>query len=362
VLAAVIGCGLAATLVPSATTAQAGTGRATTIAPPVYTTTAGTLAAVTVISADDAWAVGAASAGSVLIVHWNGQAWTRFPAPVVRGYPSLNSVAGSSARNVWAVGNLGNAPGGTLILHFNGVRWSRVPSPYSSRGGAALTSVAVARSGAAWAVGIYKPGGGLILRWAGGRWRQQTLPSPDNPSLDGAEMLTGVAASSAKGAWAVGLGDPGYWTTFARWQGKDWRVAASPNVEGGVLAAIALAPHGQAWAVGRAGGAPLIMRYSGSSWRRVRIPALGKGIASLNSVTVLRDGTAWAAGSIGERALILYWNGRSWRSEPTPTFTIANAPGAVLSGVAAFSGGNAWAVGYPSSDYGFILAWNGAQW
>jgi hypothetical protein len=161
-------------------------------------------------------------------------------------------------------------------------------------------------------------------------------------------MLTGIAVSSARSAWAAGLGDPGYPTAFARWNGTDWRVAASPHVEDGVLTAIALAPHGQAWAVGWAGGAPLIMRYSGSSWRRVRVPALDKHCLGGQVDRGTGPDPALA------RPLLAVGADSDVRHRPRT--------GAVVSGVAAFSDGNAWAVGYPSSGYGFILAWNRAQW
>ena len=361
VLAAAVlsGCGtiIAGMIVPDVASAQAWRRPA---APPAYTTTAGTLSAVTATSAGNAWAVGAGSDNTALIVHWNGRAWTRTTGPALRGAAILGDVAASSASNVWAVGAIGNR---TLILHFNGSRWSRVPSP-SPSGLAGLTSVTVTGSGAAWAVGVYYPQSvpsGLILHWAGGKWRQQSLPAPGDPALDGATLLTGVSARSARRAWAVGFGDPGFSTTFAQWQGSHWRVAASPDIDGGGLSAVAMAPRGQAWAVGRAGSAPLLMRYSGSSWRRVHSPAVGKGEAVLTSVTVLRDGTAWAVGSAGERALTLRWNGRAWRSVPAPSFSVAGSSGDLLSGVAAYPGG-AWAVGYTDGGDGFILRWNGSTW
>jgi hypothetical protein len=355
----VMGCGLAAIILPWAATAQAASAGS---APPVYTTTTGGLAAVAAVSADDAWAVGWESLGGVLILHWNGRAWSQAAVPALPRGSELADVAASSARNAWAVGAVGRQ---TLILHWNGARWSRVPSPTPS-GDAGLDSVTVTRSGAAWAVGGYSPRSGgpsaLILRWTSGKWRQQPLPDPANPALDGATGLSGVAAASADRAWAVGQGDPGYWTTFARWRGTRWRVAASPNIEGGILQDVALAPRGRAWAVGYVGGAPLIMRYSGS-WRRVATPRLA-GVARLNAVAVTRDGTAWAVGHRGadEHGLILRWNGHRWESQPAPAFSVAGSSGAIVTGVAAYSDGDAWAVGVTNGGDGFILQWNGASW
>ena len=53
------------------------------------------------------------------------------------------------------------------------------------------------------------------------------------------------------------------------------------------------------------------------------------------------------------QTLILRWNGTSWKRVPSPT----PAGGAFLLGVAAVSARNAWAVGG-----GLILRWNGVTW
>ena len=71
--------------------------------------------------------------------------------------------------------------------------------PGSSNG---LAGVAVA-SCQAWAVGNYTPSGGsprtLIEHWDGTAWRQQPSPSPGAAS----NALNGVTAASASNAWAV---------------------------------------------------------------------------------------------------------------------------------------------------------------
>ncbi len=368
VLAAGAGCALAAsTVLAPAATVGAATEEPAALTPPVYTTTAGQFNAVTAISADDAWAVGQMAYGSesILIAHWNGRAWATFPGPALRRSAVLAGAAASSARNVWAVGAVSGPDGSrTLILHFNGARWSRVPSP-NPRAPAGLYSVTVTKSGAAWAVGSSFPRDGgqdaLILGWTGGKWREESLPSSSNPALT-ATSLSSVAAGSADSAWAVGQGLPGYFTTFARWQGTRWRVIASPDIESGYLQSLALAPHGRAWAVGRVGGGPLIMRYTGSSWRRVRTPGSASE-AWLNSVAVSPDGTAWAVGQApAGRGVILHWTGRRWQGVPVPEISIAGSTGAILVGVAAYSSGDAWAVGVTDGGDGFILQWNGTQW
>ena len=62
----------------------------------------------------------------------------------------------------------------------------------------------------------------------------------------------------------------------------------------------------------------------------------------LSGVAATSASNAWAVGSTGSpKALILRWNGTAWKQVPSP------APaGSRLSGVAATSASNAWAVGY----------------
>jgi hypothetical protein len=72
-----------------------------------------------------------------------------------------------------------------------------VPSP-SPGTGAALTGVAAISAKDAWAVGT-SDGKTLILRWNGKAWKR--LPSPSPGTSAG---LAGVAAFTARAAWAVG--------------------------------------------------------------------------------------------------------------------------------------------------------------
>jgi hypothetical protein len=55
--------------------------------------------------------------------------------------------------------------------------------------------------------------------------------------------------------------------------------------------------------------------------------------------------------------VILRWNGTAWKQVPSPS----PAPSAGLSGVAATSASNAWAVGNTGSTT-LILRWNGTAW
>jgi hypothetical protein len=84
----------------------------------------------------------------------------------------------------------------------------------------------------------------------------------------------------------------------------------------------------------------------------------------LFGVAATSGGDAWAVGysgtTPGTKALTLYWNGSRWKPVPSPS-----PPSAVLRSVAATSLTNAWAVGY-SGDFSdaktLILHRNGRTW
>lgn len=86
----------------------------------------------------NAWAVGeyrlAFDPYQTLILHWTGKAWGRVAAPDTPALHNiLSAVAATSSSNAWAVGYLASPRTGltlrTLILHWNGNTWTRTPSP-----------------------------------------------------------------------------------------------------------------------------------------------------------------------------------------------------------------------------------------
>ena len=145
----------------------AGPARAATdpAAGPAATTysTAGQLAGVATVSNSSAWAVGYAgrsSAPRVLMLHWNGTAWSLVTLPNAGGEGSqLFGVAALSAGDVWAVGHTQESDGAILTLgeHFNGTAWSIVPTPDPGELGPlvdnGLLAAASPGNGTVWALG-----------------------------------------------------------------------------------------------------------------------------------------------------------------------------------------------------------------
>lgn len=285
------------------------------------------LLGVSAISSHDIWAVGTYFRGGeyTLVEHWDGTDWSqvRSPSPGRNGTEanaSLVSVAAVSPTDAWAVGSyadlLHHNSVKTLIERWDGARWSQVPSPNpgtpDQQGQAfnGLSGVTALPGPIGWAVGSYNSSLAvsrtLILRWTGKVWRQ--VPSP-NGTLSSVNHLSGVSASAASNAWAVG----GYWngsgptTLVARWNGRRWARVASPN------------------------------------------PSPAPSPEALNAVLTTSPTNVWAAGywsspAVGEVTWILHWNGLKWMkiSTPNPGGSLYNNE---LNAISGSSCASIWAVG-----------------
>ena len=165
------------------------------------------LSGVAATSAKDVWAVGGVAGINAsiqtVILHWDGEAWTRTPTPSPGFLSILSSVSASSPTNALAVGyvqpqNADRPPVRTLALHWNGMTWTRVPSanPANVNVDAVLNGVAFTSKGSARAVGDVDARS-LIEQWDGTRF---TLVKGSTNGV----ALFGIAGTSAGNQWAVG--------------------------------------------------------------------------------------------------------------------------------------------------------------
>src|SRR5215472_1776563 len=247
-----------------------------------------------------------------------------------------------------------------------GVSHTRVAAVSGSLAGIAATS---ARN--AWAVGHAGSTAHprtLILRWQGRAWHKVS-----GTGLGASGSLAGIAATSARNAWAVGYAGSaadsvGYGgkALILRWTGSAWHSVRCPRPGiGSVLYAVTAVSPSSAWAVGsyvtkaEPFGLPYIARWNGRTWKQVLFQF---GFLSGVTATSVRD--AWAVGGTGgdglDFPLIAHWNGSSWKQAHAP----APASGGHFFGVAATSPANAWAVGltYGTSTKILIARWNGHAW
>ena len=145
----------------------------------------------------------------------------------------------------------------------------------------------------------------------------------------------------------------------AYWSWRRHRVLAVPLVSAlivvGVLPVLPVRSAAQASA-------------ASASSRCGTVAAVGPAVAAgslLSGVAATSSCDAWAVGSdpVGSRTepLIEHWNGRFWRQVPSPQPGAGQSAGGTLAAVAAVSLGDAWAVGW-SATAALAEHWDGSSW
>ena len=159
-------------------------------------------------------------------------------------------------------------------------------------------------------------------------------------------------------------------TLTEHFDGVRWKVVPSPNVakpnqfNGArqVLSGVAARSTGDVWAVGwtidTATGSflpdkTLILRWNGTSWVVVPSPDHANKEDMLTGVAAVSSGNAWAVGTFTDRGSgfpvdrtqILQWNGSAWSVVPTPS---GGSGDTLLNGTARVPGTTVqgWAVGF----------------
>ena len=345
-------------------------------------------------SPQDAWAVGLYVTGPgfrahTLTEHWNGRTWAHVTSPNPAGTVTgvqLNGVAATSPSNAWAVGFVDGSSGlaRTLIEHWNGRVWKVQPSPNPGSYSDFLQGVVAFSATNAWAVGDYANSAAtdytLIEHWNGRTWARVPSPNPAGHGLPA--LLTGVAAVSPSSIWAVGSytlpgSGLGIGTLTEHWNGRAWKLVASPNPAGPAnfneLNAVAATSATNALGVGMLTNAITLARraftehWNGRKWTQAAMANPGS-ISILFGVTATSPSSAWAVGAYAtgkgsDRTLTERWNGRTWRQVASPSPGGANPSD--LEAVTATSRSSAWAVGYylkGTQTLTLIEHWNGSAW
>ena len=209
------------------------------------------------------------------------------------------------------------------------------------------------------------PGGGAV-------W--QIVPSPNPGTFP---TLLGVAARSASDAWTVGYyansTNSTYFSLAEHWTGSAWAVVPTPNPFGSqnILTAVADLSPANAWAVGYSVDnssyynpvyRPLTEHWNGTGWSAVPAATDSNGGSDVLSGVAAASATdAWAVGNHfdatigGYDGLIEHWNGTGWSIVPSPTST------SNLSSVAVISASDVWAAGQAQGQPAFEH-WNGKTW
>ena len=329
----------------------------------------GTFRAVDGTSAKDVWAVGSGPAGT-LIEHWNGAKWQVVPSPSpgTGAVPEneLTGVAAISPANAWAVGFYASGPDpfdlttSALIEHWNGHAWTRVPCPCASTGNGApeLASISAVSKSDIWAVGAGAKSP-LIIHWNGKKWSIASLPGSAE------DQLSGVSATSATSALAVGV-DLAHKTTFsAHWNGKKWSVVKGPDLgKPGELNAVVATSATSAWAAG-SGPAGKFAHWNGKTWSLVAGPKVAGSGHDFAGLAAAPGGTIWAVGKFlvkpgTDRTLTARWIGKKWSTVTSPNSGCCFSQ---LTGVFAPAADNVFAAGGNLDETSpLVERWNGKTW
>jgi len=145
----------------------------------------------------------------------------------------------------------------------------------------------------------------------------------------------------------------------------------SPGKVGNQLSGVISLSASDAWAVGGASTPvgnppalqtePLIVRWNGTGWRGVHTPLVGAGV--LSGIAAVSESDIWAVGHQGSNEsgtpLIEHWNGTAWSVVPNLT-----VPSGYLLGVSVLASNDAWAVGIRLGmiSTSLIEHWDGATW
>lgn len=211
-------------------------------------------------------------------------------------------IVATGARQAWAFG--GTNPGGPsapIAARWNGSTLTPSTLPGGLTGFINYASAPAAND--IWAAGEY---GRYVLHWDGQHWRIARQWRSG--------QITGLTAISASDVWIFGTTITGS-RTLGSWHfdGTAWRQVT--GAAGSICRASAVS-HSDIWAIAANSGAPVIIRYDGPTWSRVRTGPALDGL-QLQDILALSNSNVWVAGDEVSRTglprlELAHWNGRSW--------------------------------------------------
>jgi len=219
---------------------------------------------VTSLSNATAIAVGA----SGVLQQFNGTAWSKSTSGITS---AINAVNYYNERNVWAVGNSGNA------LKYNGSTW------VANNTTGTLLCVAVPDTNAVWVGGA----SGKLIKYDGKTWSSQT----SGVYYD----IKGISFASNKSGVFVGL-----YGTLSLFDGTKWNKQTTTFTND--FYGVHMLNSSTIFAVGASG---TIIQYTGSTWTKMT-----SGVTStLRGVYFVSPTDGWA---VGDGGVILHYDGVKW--------------------------------------------------
>jgi hypothetical protein len=233
-----------------------------------------------------------------------------------------SAISATGPGNVWAVAS--GKFGALAVTRFDGSHWIAEPTPANLAGGPSIVGVAGSSADNMWLVGQ-----ATVLeadQWTGSSWKQHAVPGL------AASSGTAIAAPARGGAWVFGSASgptqSGPWAEHLA--GGRWTGMAVP---GDVLSVTALTSH-DIWALAnskKTAGATvnhwhlILMHWNGHQWSSVSAPTArlrsGKTTEAL-SFAAIGPRDVWAiavptvnpcgCGTEPPGLLLEHWNGHRW--------------------------------------------------
>jgi hypothetical protein len=215
-------------------------------------------------------------------------------------------ILATGARQAWAFG--GTNPGGPstpIAARWDGA--SLTPSRLPAGLTGFINDASAPAANDIWAAGQY---GGYVLHWNGLGWRiARRWPSG---------QITGISAINAKDVWVFGTAIDGSRTAGSwHFDGRSWLQVTGPA--GSIYRASAVS-HSDIWAIAINPGGPIILRYNGTTWWRMRTGPALNGIQP-QDILALSSRDVWVAGDQTSRTgpprlELAHWNGSGWSRLP----------------------------------------------
>jgi hypothetical protein len=256
---------------------------------------AGMFTDIVAISKSNVWAVGQIDQGrhqlfQPYIRHFDGSGWQAVTIPGARGFAS-ESVAASSASNVWILGPSTSLTFVTTVYRYDGARWHRVPVPAQT----ILEDPVVLGPANVWAFGLGDTGTN-VFHWNGTSWHAYTLNL----------FPEALSASAWNNVWVAGLTRSGRGRATAyRWNGARWLPVAMPHPVIADFPGAAVFSPSDVWIGWETGvSTTTAIHWNGHSWHAMSVSDIGA-----NPSNIVPDGRGgdW----FGPLAR---WTGHDWIS------------------------------------------------
>jgi hypothetical protein len=207
-----------------------------------------------------------------------------------------------------------------------------------------------------------------------GRWK--VVPSPNGGNQAEGNVLLATSALSSTDAWAVGAEpNPSQYLTATlaeHWDGTQWSIIPTPPISAPTvqLNSIAAVNSSEVWVAGFSDdpnclcGQTVVEHWNGIRWTRLTTPNPGvadylTGIAAISATDVWAVGYEWIS-NITEIPLLLHYNGTIWKPINPSRLRLGQ-----LSSVFARATNDVWAVGWTGivpNVKALALHWNGTSW